>query len=152
MSQHIDFAISDRAPSPAAGRLEVTSEPPGSPVKVDGAAAGTTPLVLDGLKAGNHKIIVGSGDTAFKRTVTVVPGATASIVASIGQQALASGGWLTFKAPFDMQVFEDGRQVGTTSADRLMLPTGTHRLGSSAGRWNFGRRHRCKSERGRRRL
>jgi hypothetical protein len=127
VSQHVDFAVSDRAPSPAGGRLDVTSEPPGSPVKVDGAAAGTTPLVLDGLKAGNHKIIVGSGDTAFKRTVTVVPGATASIVASVGQGA-ASGGWLMFKAPFDMTVFEDGRQVGTTSADRLMLPTGTHRL------------------------
>lgn len=41
---------------------------------------------------------------------------------------LAVGGWVSLKTSVPMQVFEDGRLVGTTEVDRIMLPVGTHRL------------------------
>jgi hypothetical protein len=41
---------------------------------------------------------------------------------------LTVGGWVSMKTPVPMQVFEEGRLVGTTDVDRLMLTVGTHRL------------------------
>jgi len=37
-------------------------------------------------------------------------------------------GWLRVDVPIAMRIFEDGRLVGTTDVDRLMLPTGDHML------------------------
>jgi hypothetical protein len=42
--------------------------------------------------------------------------------------SLTVGGWVSVKTPVPMQVFEEGRLVGTTEIDRIMLPVGTHRL------------------------
>jgi hypothetical protein len=35
-------------------------------------------------------------------------------------------GWLRVDVPVSMRIFEDGRLLGTTDVDRLMLPTGDH--------------------------
>ena len=35
-------------------------------------------------------------------------------------------GWLTVKAPFSLEIREEGRLIGTTDADRLMLAAGRH--------------------------
>jgi hypothetical protein len=43
-------------------------------------------------------------------------------------RSAAMGGWVSVKTPVPMQVFEEGRLVGTTDVDRIMLPVGTHRL------------------------
>ena len=37
-------------------------------------------------------------------------------------------GWLTVKAPFSLEIREEGRIVGTTDADRLMLAAGPHTI------------------------
>ena len=37
-------------------------------------------------------------------------------------------GWLRVDVPVAMRIFEDGRLLGTTDVDRLMLPTGDHTL------------------------
>jgi hypothetical protein len=37
-------------------------------------------------------------------------------------------GWLRVDVPIAMRIFEDGRLLGTTDVDRLMLPTGDHML------------------------
>lgn len=37
-------------------------------------------------------------------------------------------GWLRVDVPIAMRIFEDGRLLGTTDVDRLMLPTGDHAL------------------------
>jgi|SRR5262245_44191400 len=42
--------------------------------------------------------------------------------------SLMVGGWVSMKTPVPMQVFEEGRLVGTTEVDRIMLPVGDHRL------------------------
>jgi hypothetical protein len=123
-AQFIDFG--PPVVPPRTGRLEVFTEPSGSTVSVDGVSVGTTPLTLPAA-VGEHKVVVGSGDAAIRRTVTILPGATASVVASLGQPT-AAGGWIKFKAPFEMQVLEGGQLIGTTSSDRVMVPAGSHKL------------------------
>ncbi len=124
-------APTQRAPAPAPevkpGRLEITSDPPGAIVRVDGTLRGNTPLVLTDLVDGDHRVVVGSGDEAIARRVRVAAGATASVMVSIREPA-ASAGWVSIAAPFELQIFEEGRLIGTSAAEQLMLPTGTHQL------------------------
>jgi hypothetical protein len=35
-------------------------------------------------------------------------------------------GWLSVSAPFDMDLYEQGRLLGSTGIDRIMLPAGRH--------------------------
>jgi hypothetical protein len=112
---------------PTTGRLEITSEVPGTPVAVDGVARGRTPLVIDAIEPGSHRIAVGVGSTAVYRTVTVEAGATATVVASAVPSG-ATGGWLSFVSPIELQVIENGQILGTTSATRLMVPAGRREL------------------------
>jgi hypothetical protein len=134
LSQYVELSP---APGGAVGRLDISSAPSGAQVLVDGVARGTTPLVLEGLDTGQHAVSLTRGGATVNRTVDVSAGATASVFASLGASAPGAapapvsgsvGGFLSLRAPIELQVFESGRLLGTTSADRLMLPTGTHQL------------------------
>jgi eukaryotic-like serine/threonine-protein kinase len=130
-SQYVEFA-----PAAAAGRLEISSDPPGAPVSVDGSAAGTTPLVLASIAPGPHTVIVGEGGGATRQSVNVTAGATASVVVS-GSRGPAAG-WATLHTPFDMQVFdENGQLIGSTAADRVMLTAGRHDLRLANATYGF---------------
>ena len=39
-----------------------------------------------------------------------------------------AGGWATIKAPIDLQIFEAGQLIATSSTPRFMLPAGRHDL------------------------
>jgi hypothetical protein len=103
---------------------------------LDGVFAGTTPLTLPAVSTGEHKVIVGSGDAAVVRSVTILPGATASVVVS-ARQSTGTAGWVRFQIPFEMQVFEAGKLVGTTNAERMMLPAGAHKFDLVSGPLDF---------------
>jgi hypothetical protein len=64
--------------------------------------------------------------------VKVLAGTTASLVAPIvTAPPPAEGpvsGWISVKAPFMIEIHEDGRLIGTTETDRLMLASGRHSL------------------------
>jgi serine/threonine-protein kinase len=124
VSQYVEFAT--EAPV-TTGRLEIGSDPTGAQVRVDGTPRGTTPLSLASIAPGEHTIVISSGDTTVTRRVTVAAGATATVVASV-TAAVAAGGYVSFSAPFALQVFEAGQLLGTTEVDRLMLPAGRHEL------------------------
>jgi hypothetical protein len=131
--------VVDLAPVASTGRLEVTSDTPGASVAVDGVTRGVTPLVLTDIEPGVHRIAVARGGSTVYRTVTVQAGATATVVASVAPAAPAgtSGGWLTFDVPLEMQVIENGQVLGTTGADRLMVPAGRHELQLIAAPYGF---------------
>jgi hypothetical protein len=116
--------------APVTGQLAVQSDPPGAKVIVDGTERGVAPLTIPDLAPGDHKVELQSDNGSAKHTVTVQAGGTASLVVPIG--AAASGGpvsgWVTVKAPFSMEIREQGRLLGTTDADRLMLAAGRHEL------------------------
>jgi PEGA domain-containing protein len=125
---HLRFA-STTSPAAASGkgRLQVISEPAGATVTIDGTERGTAPVTVDGLEPGEHQIVVQGSGKAQRRSVTLEAGTTASLVVT-NAPAGSESGWLVTKTPTPMQIFEGGKLIGTTEADRLMLSIGTHNL------------------------
>mgnify|MGYP001441052969 CR=1 FL=1 len=116
------------------GRLQVTSDPPGAEVELDGIVKGETPLELDGVPAGEHNVTLTNDETTVRRAVTVGPGATASVAVQLATPEPAAPaarpaiGWLVLKSPFEVRVLEADQLVGTAGAERLPLPVGRHEL------------------------
>lgn len=126
VSQYVELA---GATAPPGGRLEIGSDPPGAQVALDGVSKGVTPLVLSDVAAGQHRVTVSAGENTVSRNVTVTRGATATLVISTAPvTGNGAGGWLTIQAPVDMEILEDGRVLGSTRMERLMLPVGSHRI------------------------
>jgi len=130
--QYVDLSPTDSA----VGRLEIASDPVGAQVTVDGAPRGVTPLVIASIEPGQHRVAVTSGDNSVNRSVNVTAGATASVLLSVASTG-GAGGWVSIKAPFEMQVLENGKVIGSTGMDSLMLPAGSHELEVSAAAFSF---------------
>jgi hypothetical protein len=120
-THHVELPVS-ASPAAAMGRLEVTSDPPGARVTVDNTARGVTPLTIGNLSPGAHRVVVSNGTNSLQRTVQMEEGGTATVAVSLAPSQAA--GWISFSAPFEMHVFDRGELVGTTVAQRLMLPAG----------------------------
>ena len=126
VSQYVELAVPQAT---AGGRLEIGSDPPGAQVALDGVSRGVTPLVIADVAPGQHRITVSAGENTVNRTVNVTRGATSTLVISTTPAAAAAaGGWLTVQSPVDMEILEDGRVLGNTRMERLMLPVGSHRI------------------------
>ena len=108
------------------GRLEISSDPAGARVSIDGVRRGVTPLAVP-VAVGPHTVVVSDGTTAATRTLTVAAGGTSTMIATLGPAGGAAG-WLTIGAPVELQILEGESLLGTTTAARLMLPAGTHEL------------------------
>jgi PEGA domain-containing protein len=123
--QYVEFAPVS-API-TTGRLDVSSQPPGARVTVDGAVKGTTPISLGEIAEGPHQLSIANGETTVRRSVTIRAGATSSVDVALSS-AESSGGWLALTAPVELTLAEDNQVIGTTRATRVMLPAGTHNL------------------------
>lgn len=126
ISQYLEFAD-----TPLTGMLVVHSQPPGATVTVDGVSRGAAPITIEGLDPGDHEVVLQSEAGSSRHTVKVLAGTTASLVAPVVQTAPAEGpvsGWITVKAPFAIEIREDGQLLGTTETDRLMMASGRHVL------------------------
>ena len=127
VSQYLEFAD-----TPTTGMLVVHSQPAGANVTVDGVARGVAPLTVEGLSTGDHEVVLQSATGSSRHTVKVLAGTTASLVAPvIPATPVADGpvsGWVSVKAPFVIEIREDGNLIGTTETDRLMLAAGRHVL------------------------
>jgi hypothetical protein len=109
-----------------AGQVEITSDPAGARITIDGTRRGVTPATLP-LPPGQHTVLVSDGTTNVSRTVNVVAGATSTVMAALAPTGTVAG-WLTITAPFELQVLEGGNLLGTTSTPKLMLTAGHHDL------------------------
>jgi hypothetical protein len=117
------------------GSLAIQTEPDRLPVLVDGEERGTSPLMLTGMKPGEHVVAVRTSGATIKRTVTVVANERTVLMLSPTERAAsgaasssAAGGWLTVAAPVALTIREAGKIIGTTESDRVMLPAGDHNL------------------------
>jgi hypothetical protein len=112
------------------GSLQVRTDPAGAKVTVDGVARGTTPTIVTDLTPGEHAVVLESENGTTKQTVTIEAGGTASLVANLASQgpAASSGGWISVSTPKPVQLFEDGRLLGSSDSERLMVPPGTHQV------------------------
>jgi hypothetical protein len=127
VSQYLEFVD-----TPTTGMLVVHSQPVGANVTVDGVARGVAPITIEGLASGDHEVVLQSAAGTSRHSVKVLAGTTASLVAPVvAAPAPVDGpvsGWVSVKAPFLIEIREDGQLIGTTETDRLMLASGRHSL------------------------
>ncbi|WP_457628670.1 PEGA domain-containing protein [Oceanithermus sp.] len=107
-------------PVPRTGTLEVTSDPSGAEVYVDGVYRGRTHLVLD-LDAGTHDVEVRlPGYASYRVRVSVEAGRTAHVHARLAPVKAT----LDISVNADAQVYLDGYLVGKTMNGRLVAKVG----------------------------
>jgi hypothetical protein len=128
--QHVEMsAAPPAAVATATGALRVETDPPGQLVVVDGVRAGTSPVTVPSLATGRHSVVVRGARGEVRRTVAVESGETVSLVLSaVAAPAAVTAGWLSVDTPVLLQVRENGKLLGTTESERLMLPAGDHEL------------------------
>jgi hypothetical protein len=82
-----------------AGRISVSSYPPGASVYVDGSEAGTTPLAEYSVTAGEHRVrVVRSGYTSYDGTVTVRAGGNEQLSPVLVEQRMINRSEIGFSA------------------------------------------------------
>jgi hypothetical protein len=125
ISQYLEFAE-----TPTTGLLQVQSEPAGAKVTIDGTPRGVAPVTVSDLTPGDHEVILQNDTGTARHVVTIQAGVTSSLLAPMGLSA-ANGpvsGWVAVKAPFALEIREQGRLLGTTDTDRIMMAAGRHDL------------------------
>jgi hypothetical protein len=126
VSQYIELPAVAVAAS--TGQLQIRTEPAGARVTVDGAARGTSPMVVADLTPGEHIVQLDSGLGSVRQTVMIESGVTASLVVPLGAAAAGApvSGWITVTAPINVQIFEGGQLLGSSLIDRIMVSAGRH--------------------------
>ncbi|HLG56739.1 MAG TPA: PEGA domain-containing protein [Vicinamibacterales bacterium] len=113
------------------GELQIRTEPSQAAVSVDGRAVGRSPVSVADLTPGTHTVVLQHESGTVTQQVLIEEGKITSLVVPIADssaKASTGAGWISIAAPADVQVFENGRLVGTNSIDRIMLPVGRHEL------------------------
>ena len=108
--------------SAGTGQILIKTEPGGASVLLDGKPAGESPVTLSGVAAGRHVLTLLSSSGSVKRTVKVIAGKSVSVEVPI------YSGWVSVLAPFVVDVAENGKSIGSTEQDRVMLAPGEHHL------------------------
>lgn len=121
--ENVDMPV----PQAALGRIEVSSDPAGARVTLDGKAVGQAPITLPDLPAGHHTVAVGTGSNVVNRQVDVRAGAAATVfVALAASTPAASTGTFVVESPADLRLIERGELLGVSNAAPLPLRTGRH--------------------------
>jgi hypothetical protein len=113
------------------GDLQVRTDPSKAKVTIDGHVWGRTPLTVKGLTPGTHQVVLENESGSFSDDVVIEAGATASLVVPMAtkpQVGANVSGWVAINAPADVQVYEDGRLIGSSRSDRIMVAVGRHDL------------------------
>ena len=125
VSQYIELPA-----TPSTGSLLVQSDPAGAKVTVDGVSHGTAPVSIADLKPGEHEVMLqAEGGAPVKQRVVIEAGVTASVLAPVSTAAPGPvSGWLAVKAPVTIDISEDGKLLGSSDTDRIMLASGRHQI------------------------
>jgi hypothetical protein len=141
--RQIDFgtpgpdAAAPNGTAPSEAHLRVDTGSSSMAVVVDGVERGMSPVSVQGLAAGIHDVVVrGAGATlrhkvvlsSRESTVLVFPSAAKPEASGPAAPVSAGAGWLAVTSAVQVQIREDGKVLGSTEADRVMLPTGEHKL------------------------
>jgi hypothetical protein len=102
------------------GRLQVESSPTGAHVLIDGRDRGVTPLTVDGLAIGSHKVVIRGNDGSVQQTVSITSADTVQLSESI------YSGWLHVSAPFEVQISEGRKSITLDDSNQVLLAPGPH--------------------------
>jgi len=107
----------------ATGRLQVTTDPPGADVVIDGTPRGQTPLSADDLAVGHHTVEVTSAGNTVRESVDIRASKTTTLNTSVYR------GWLALFSPIDVRATIDGRPLTLDDQNRVLIAAGSHQLG-----------------------
>jgi hypothetical protein len=124
-SQYLELPV-----MPTTGSLLVQSDPAGARVSVDGVERGVAPVSVGDLAPGDHDVVFQpENGAAVKQRVAIQAGVTSTVLTPVPTAAPGPvSGWLSLKAPVAMEIHENGRLLGTTDSDRIMLAAGRHEI------------------------
>src|SRR5205814_701445 len=125
VSQYIELPLGGSS----TGQLEVRTDPPGAAIGIDAIARGVSPITIADLTPGQHTVMLTSDAGSVTQAVTIQPGVTASLVVPLKSRAsVPVSGWITVSAPVEVQLYENGKLLGSSQADRIMLAAGSHQI------------------------
>jgi hypothetical protein len=116
------------------GGVRVSSDPAGVPVAIDGTRRGITPLTVSEVPAGEHTVTVFGPSGSVQNKVAVAAGGIAAVAVTLpAAKPAATGGtmavgYVSVEAPVELQLRENGKLVGTSRMDRIILPAGQHEI------------------------
>ncbi len=93
---------------------------------VDGVERGQSPVTVSDLSAGDHTVVARGTAGTVRRTVAVKAGEAVSLVFSPTAPVTPAPGWLSVQSDTRLEMRENGKLIGTTETEQLMLPAGTH--------------------------
>jgi eukaryotic-like serine/threonine-protein kinase len=115
------------ADATANGALQVSSQPLGARVSVDGSPRGVTPLAIADLSPGLHVVLLEGPSGSARESVKVLAGTTSALTVTLPSfPPGVAGGWVSVTAPIEVQLFEDGALLGSSKSERIMLSAGRH--------------------------
>ena len=114
--------------TPSTGSLLVQSDPAGAHVSIDGVDHGIAPVSVADLAPGDHDVVLQADNgPAVRQHVVIQAGVTSSVLAPVTTAAPGPiSGWLAVKAPVTIEIRENGRLLGTTESDKIMMAAGRH--------------------------
>jgi hypothetical protein len=104
------------------GQARITSTPDGAKVIVDGKSYGNTPVTVSELSAGKHTVTVEASAGSVTSSLIIEPGETTELDVPV------YSGWVSLLSPVELEIFERGRLIGTSEADKIMLAPGKYKL------------------------
>jgi uncharacterized protein YjbI with pentapeptide repeats len=104
------------------GQARITSTPDGARVLIDGKSYGRTPLTVSELSAGKHAVTVDTASGSVTSSLIVEAGETTVLDVPV------YSGWVSILSPVELEIFESGRLIGTTEAEKIMLAPGRYKL------------------------
>ena len=109
------------------GQLQVRTEPAGARISIDGTPLGKTPMTIVEIVPGEHAVTLESDLGSVTQKVMIEAGVQASLVVPMGPQPGAvTSGWISVTSPLEVELRENGRLLGTSGIDRIMLTAGKH--------------------------
>jgi hypothetical protein len=113
-----------------ATELRVRTEPLGASVTVDGRLVGQSPVSVTDLSPGSHTVMLQHAAGSATEQVLLEAGKTASLFVPLAPRTSTAptAGWIAVKAPANVQLFENGRFLGSNQIERIMMPAGRHQL------------------------
>jgi hypothetical protein len=111
------------------GSLDIRTDPAGARVLLDGKAVGNSPVSLADIAPGDHQIVVEGQAGTARQSVKVIAGTRSSIVIPLASStASPAAGWLSVASDHELEVMQDGSQIGTSRTEKLMMAAGTYNL------------------------
>jgi hypothetical protein len=126
-SSALHVVLASAAAAAATGAADITTDPPGAAITVDGVPRGVSPVQVRNLTPGTHAVTLARAGRLLRRSITVQAGATASLAVPMAPGGTGSG-WLTVTSPVAAQIYADGTLIGRTDGPRTALSAGRHRL------------------------